>query len=63
MSGYRLVAPDDWFAVGLEPDQMERSVAALVKRQFAGIDNAPHLKAQAPAVAIPDPGRAGSGRP
>jgi hypothetical protein len=26
---------------------MERSVAALVKRQFAGIDNAPHLKAQA----------------
>ena len=47
VSGYRLVAPDDWFAVDLEPDRMERSVAALVKRQFAGIDNAPHLKAQA----------------
>jgi hypothetical protein len=47
VSGYRLVAPDDWFAVDLEPDRMGRSVAALVKRQFAGIDNAPHLKAQA----------------
>jgi hypothetical protein len=47
VSGYRLVAPDDWFAVDLEPDRMERSVAGLVKRQFAGIDNAPHLKAQA----------------
>jgi hypothetical protein len=47
VSGYRLVVPDDWFAVNLEPGRMERSVAALVKRQFTGIDNAPHLKAQA----------------
>jgi hypothetical protein len=47
VSGYRIVAPDGWFAVDLEPGRMERSVAALVKRQFAGIDNAPHLKAQA----------------
>ena len=47
VSGYRLVVPDGWFAVDLEPGRMERSVAALVKRQFAGIDNAPHLKAQA----------------
>jgi hypothetical protein len=47
VSGYRIVAPDGWFAVELEPGRMERSVAALVKRQFAGIDNAPHLKAQA----------------
>jgi hypothetical protein len=46
-SGYRLVVPDGWFAVDLEPGRRERSVAALVKRQFAGIDNAPHLKAQA----------------
>jgi hypothetical protein len=46
-SGYRLVVPDGWFAVDLEPGRMERSVAALVKRQFAGIDNAPHLRAQA----------------
>ena len=47
VSGYRLAVPDGWFAVDLEPGRMERSVAALVKRQFAGIDNAPHLKAQA----------------
>ncbi len=47
VSGYRLVVPDDWFAVDLEPGRRERSVAALVKRQFAGIDNAPHLKSQA----------------
>jgi hypothetical protein len=47
VSGYRLVVPDGWFPVDLEPGRMERSVAALVKRQFAGIDNAPHLKAQA----------------
>ena len=46
-SGYRLVVPDGWFAVDLEPGRRERSVAALIKRQFAGIDNAPHLKAQA----------------
>jgi len=46
-SGYRLVVPDGWFAIDLEPGRRERSVAALVKRQFAGIDNAPHLKAQA----------------
>jgi hypothetical protein len=47
VSGYRLVVPDGWFAVDLEPGPRERSVAALVKRQFAGTDNAPHLKAQA----------------
>jgi hypothetical protein len=47
VSGYRLVIPDGWFAIDLEPGRMERSVAALVKRQFAGIDNAPHLRAQA----------------
>ena len=46
-SGYRLTVPDGWFPVDLEPGRRERSVAALVKRQFAGIDNAPHLKAQA----------------
>lgn len=46
-AGYRLVVPDGWFAVDLDPGRRERSVAALVKRQFAGIDNAPHLKAQA----------------
>jgi hypothetical protein len=47
VSGYRLVVPDGWFAVDLEPGRREHSVAALIKRQFAGIDNAPHLKQQA----------------
>lgn len=44
---YRLVVPDGWFVIDLEPGRRERSVAALVERQFAGIDNVPHLKAQA----------------
>jgi hypothetical protein len=44
---YRLVVPDEWFVIDLEPGRRERSVAALVERQFAGMDNAPHLKAQA----------------
>jgi len=47
VSGYRLVVPDGWFPIDLEPGRRERSVAALVQRQFAGTDNAPHLKAQA----------------
>lgn len=44
---YRLVVPDEWFVIDLEPGRRERSVTALVERQFAGMDNAPHLKAQA----------------
>lgn len=46
-TAYRIVVPDEWFVIDLEPGRRERSVAALVERQFAGIDNAPHLKAQA----------------
>lgn len=46
-TGYKLVVPDDWFSIQLEPGLAERDVARLVNRQFAGIDNAPHLKAQA----------------
>jgi hypothetical protein len=45
--GYRLVVPDGWFSIDLEPGRRERSVAALVKRQFGGTDSAPHLTAQA----------------
>jgi hypothetical protein len=33
--------------VALDPERRARSVRELVERQFAGIDNAPHLKAQA----------------
>jgi hypothetical protein len=47
VSGYRLVVPADWYGVELEPARREPSVAALIGKQFAGTDNAPHLKAQA----------------
>ncbi|KOU02691.1 MULTISPECIES: hypothetical protein [Streptomyces] len=41
---YRLLLPEGWFRILLDPDQRTRSVDALVERQFRGIDNAPHLK-------------------
>jgi hypothetical protein len=47
VTGYKLVVPDGWFSVELEAGRLERAVARLVDRQFSGIDNAPHLKAQA----------------
>ncbi|MFI9603122.1 hypothetical protein ACIHCX_25305 [Streptomyces sp. NPDC052043] len=41
---YRLLLPDGWFRILLEPEQRDRAIDALVERQFDGIDNAPHLK-------------------
>ncbi|WP_333750829.1 hypothetical protein [Streptomyces sp. IBSBF 2394] len=41
---YRLLLPDGWFRIPLDPDQRDSSIDALVERQFRGIDNAPHLK-------------------
>ncbi|GGJ52294.1 hypothetical protein [Streptomyces brasiliensis] len=42
---YRLLLPEGWFRILLDPpDQRDKAVAALVERQFHGIDNAPHLK-------------------
>ncbi|GAB3172143.1 hypothetical protein [Streptomyces incanus] len=41
---YRLLLPEGWFRILLDPEQRDRSVDALVERQFHGIDNAPHLK-------------------
>ncbi|MFJ6563448.1 hypothetical protein ACIQMV_27000 [Streptomyces sp. NPDC091412] len=41
---YRLLLPDGWFRILLEPEQRDRAIDALVERQFHGIDNAPHLK-------------------
>ncbi|MDT3724307.1 hypothetical protein ROS62_05155 [Streptomyces sp. DSM 41972] len=43
-SDYRLLLPDGWFRILLDPEQRDRSVDALVERRFQGIDNAPHLK-------------------
>lgn len=41
---YRLLLPEGWFRILLDPEQRDQSVDALVGRQFHGIDNAPHLK-------------------
>ncbi|MEU1270227.1 hypothetical protein [Streptomyces sp. NPDC005799] len=43
---YRLLLPDGWFRVRIDPDGREQSVDALVDRQFEGVDNAPHIKRQ-----------------
>ncbi|MGA5263703.1 hypothetical protein ACPCI0_26215 [Streptomyces griseoincarnatus] len=43
-SDYRLLLPDGWFRILLDPEQRDRSVDALVERRFQGVDNAPHLK-------------------
>jgi hypothetical protein len=43
---YRLLLPEGWFRMRIEPDARERSVDALLDRQFAGVDNAPHIKRQ-----------------
>ncbi|MGW0736224.1 hypothetical protein [Streptomyces sp. NPDC002851] len=45
-SDYRLLVPDDWFRILLEPERRIAAVDALVERQYRGIDNAPHLKDQ-----------------
>lgn len=43
---YRLLLPEGWFRVRVDPERRERSVDALVNRQFEGTDNAPHIKRQ-----------------
>lgn len=41
----RVVLPDQWWAIPLQPSQQrERSVTALVERQFAGVDDQPLLR-------------------
>lgn len=44
---YRLIVPDGWFRVDLTPGAREQAVAALIRRQFRGVDNAPQVKAEA----------------
>ncbi|QFR95032.1 hypothetical protein [Streptomyces tsukubensis] len=43
-SDYRIVVPDGWFQLALEPEESDASALALAEQQFHGIDNAPHLK-------------------
>jgi hypothetical protein len=44
---YRLILPEGWFRIDLEPGSREKSIATLVQRQFRGADDAPHLKQEA----------------
>ncbi|MGW0597492.1 hypothetical protein ACWD11_10140 [Streptomyces sp. NPDC002776] len=45
---FGLVTPEDWYRIPLRPrERMEASVAALVKRQFAGVDDQPVLRRKA----------------
>jgi hypothetical protein len=46
-SDYRLILPENWHRIDLEPGAREPGIARLTDRQFRGIDNAPHLKRQA----------------
>jgi hypothetical protein len=46
-SDYRLILPEGWFRIDLEPGTRERAVAALAERQFRGVDNVPQLKEEA----------------
>ncbi|GAA2012874.1 hypothetical protein GCM10009839_04280 [Catenulispora yoronensis] len=44
---YRLLVPaEGWDRIALDPEVWPRRIAALVERQFRGVDNAPHLKAE-----------------
>ncbi|MFI6661726.1 hypothetical protein ACIBL8_40115 [Streptomyces sp. NPDC050523] len=43
-SDYQLMLPNGWFRIDLEPARRERSVDALVKRQFSGVDDAPQMR-------------------
>ncbi|MFD6285087.1 hypothetical protein [Streptomyces sp. NPDC060205] len=45
---FGLITPEDWYRIPLQPeDRREASVSALVKRQFAGVDDQPTLRRQA----------------
>ncbi|MFG3171538.1 hypothetical protein [Streptomyces sp. NPDC048200] len=41
---YQLLLPEGWFRLSIDPERRERSVDALLERQFDGIDNAPHIR-------------------
>jgi len=42
---FGLVTPEDWYRIPLQPrERLEASVNALIKRQFAGVDDQPILR-------------------
>jgi len=45
---FGLITPEDWFRIPLLPEERRAaSVSALIKRQFAGVDDQPVLRRQA----------------
>jgi hypothetical protein len=48
-SDYRLIVPEAWFRIDLEPGSREPAIAHLVDQQFRGMENVPQLKHQARA--------------
>lgn len=42
---FGLITPEDWYRIPLQPqDRREASIAALIRRQFAGVDDQPILR-------------------
>jgi hypothetical protein len=47
---FGLITPEDWYRIPLQPpERREASVSALIKRQFAGVDDQPVLRRKAEA--------------
>ncbi|MGW7254838.1 hypothetical protein [Streptomyces sp. NPDC054834] len=45
---FGLITPEDWYRIPLRPqDRREASVSALIRRQFAGVDDQPLLRRKA----------------
>ncbi|MGW1625951.1 hypothetical protein [Streptomyces sp. NPDC002172] len=45
---FGLITPEDWYRIPLQPpDRREASVSALIRRQFAGVDDQPVLRRKA----------------
>ncbi|MEU0968431.1 hypothetical protein ABZ357_24435 [Streptomyces sp. NPDC005917] len=45
---FGLITPDDWYRIPLQPpDRREASISALIRRQFAGVDDQPVLRRKA----------------
>lgn len=51
-SDYRLIVPEGWFRIDLEPGSRESAIGSLVDQQFRGTGNVPQLKHQARAQFI-----------
>ena len=43
---YRIATPEGWERIVLDPGTWDPIIARIVDKEFRGVDNAPHLKAQ-----------------